>query len=84
MGTGIKWCGNRNPSELPFAPEGIKMIYGYVQTLWHVEAFCSGREGDLKYLIRGLAMAKGMPETAGENEAQDSLPRFPDIGIHDV
>ncbi len=46
------------------------MVIPYTQALDHIRDYCGGRKGDLNYLIRLLAEAKGLPKRVGEKQAR--------------
>ncbi len=59
--------------KLTVNPERIRIIYTYLGTLPHVKEVCSGRKGDLNYLIRRLAGQKGCLKGLVRKRLKDSL-----------
>ena len=49
----------------------IHFVVTYTQALDHVHTYCGGGKGDLNFLIRILAEAKGLPKRVGEKQAQE-------------
>ena len=64
------WCNECEPDLLLTRKDRIDMIITYREALNHVANCCGGRKGDLNYLIRVLAQAKGLPKRVGEEQAQ--------------
>ncbi len=51
--------------------EGFRTVITYTEALGHIQNYCGGRKGDLNFLIRILAEAKGLPKRVGEKQAQE-------------
>jgi hypothetical protein len=51
-------------------PGRLQIIETFMDVLSHVENYCEGRKSDYRFLILGLAQAKGLPKGVGEAVVQ--------------
>jgi hypothetical protein len=64
------WCNECEPNLNEILKGRIHMVITYTQALNHIQNYCGGRKGDLDFLIRTLAEAKGLPKRVGEKQAR--------------
>jgi hypothetical protein len=85
---GTVWQGNVHPywwcDSCSSRENKALVIRDYLGALSYVGAFCDGRQGDMKVLIRLIAEAKGLPPRVGVMEADSffrsaSVPASPGI-----
>jgi hypothetical protein len=76
---GPAWfCDECDPYSLGAAPGRLGIIRSYWDAVNHVDLYCAGRRGDLKALIRSLALAKGL---SARSTDRDALAFFADCPV---
>jgi hypothetical protein len=59
------WCARCDPYEQGAAPGKLVDIASAGEAIDYVRGYCNGRAADLRFLIRALARARGLPARAG-------------------
>jgi hypothetical protein len=64
------WCPGCDPHQQGATPGTLRVLATYLDAVGHVETSCNGRRDDLRFLVRALAQAKGLPERVSEDAAE--------------
>lgn len=67
------WCDDCNPYNLGAVDGKLVIVTSYRRALEFVDWYCGGSRTDKRFLIRKLAVAKGLPGRVGQKEAATFL-----------
>jgi len=68
--TPVWWCDVCDPCQMGADAGKLQIVRTYQDAIIQVDSYCVGNRSDLKYLVKALAQAKGLPSRVGEAQAQ--------------
>jgi hypothetical protein len=66
----VWWCDECDPYQEGATPGALRLLSRYLEAVAHVEWSGNGRRSDLRFLVRELARARGLPGRVGAAEAE--------------